>query len=257
LIWATEEPNRVGTISRMIRRTSGELQPQRGTASRSRRRSVGNWNASWRMPASRIAQPMAMIGVCSRGASQSAPPIMHRLRITGVSAGKPNLWKLLSAPPHRAVNETKSRKGNVRRSRLTVSSNLSGDSTAPGENSAVTWGAKRTPRATTTRSTPPSVPAVRDMSCFRSSCGRVSLTSVNTGTKAVEKEPSANRRRMKFGMRNATQNASVAALAPNEALIAMSRTRPRTRETMVMPLKDSTPRRRLGVFIRVRVTANP
>jgi hypothetical protein len=33
-------------------------------------------------------------------------------------------------------------------------------------------------------------------------------------TNAVENEPSANSRRMKLGMRNATQKASVPALAP-------------------------------------------
>jgi len=38
---------------------------------------------------------------------------------------------------------------------------------------------------------------------------------VKTGTKAVENDPSANSRRRKFGIRKATQKASVAALAPN------------------------------------------
>ena len=45
---------------------------------------------------------------------------MHRLRITGVSAGRPNLWKLLSTPPASAVSETNSRNGNVMRSRSVV-----------------------------------------------------------------------------------------------------------------------------------------
>src|SRR5699024_8494467 len=74
------------------------------------------------------------------------------------------------------------------------------------------------------------------------------LYSVNTGTNAVENEPSANSRRMKLGMRNATQNASVAADAPNVVLMAMSRARPSTREIIVIELNDSSPRNKLGVF---------
>ena len=54
---------------------------------------------------------------------------------------------------------------------------------------------------------------------------------------------------MKLGMRNATQNASVAPLAPNAALIDMSRTRPSTRETIVMLLNESSPRSMLGDFM--------
>ncbi|GLQ97396.1 hypothetical protein GCM10007863_18160 [Dyella mobilis] len=50
-------------------------------------------------------------------------------------------------------------------------------------------------------------------------------------------------------MRNATQNASVATLAPNTWLIEMSRNRPSTRDTMVMLLNDSSPRNMLGGFI--------
>ena len=69
--------------------------------------------------------------------------------------------------------------------------------------------------AAPTSRTPPRVPETLATSAFRSAWGRVSFTWVNTGTKAVENDPSANNRRRKFGIRNATQNASVAALAPN------------------------------------------
>ncbi|GAE49683.1 hypothetical protein XPU_1215 [Xanthomonas arboricola pv. pruni str. MAFF 311562] len=88
---------------------------------------------------------------------------------------------------------------------------------------------------------PPSVPDTRDISSRRSVCGRVSLTSVNTGTKAVANEPSANSRRRKLGIRNATQNASVTALAPKVVEIAWSRIRPNTRDTMVILLNESRP----------------
>ena len=59
---------------------------------------------------------------------------------------------------------------------------------------------------------------------------------------------------MKLGMRNATQNASVAPLAPKAALIDMSRARPSTRDTSVMALNDNNPRNMLGDFMRVCMT---
>ncbi|GAA0241242.1 hypothetical protein GCM10009126_03610 [Rhodanobacter caeni] len=52
-------------------------------------------------------------------------------------------------------------------------------------------------------------------------------------------------------MRNATQNASVAPLAPKAALIDMSRTSPSTREIIVMLLNESSPRNMLGDFMRL------
>jgi hypothetical protein len=148
------------------------------------------------------------------------------------------------------VSETNSRNGKVSRSSSTVSANFFGSSSAPGENSMVTWGAKISPIAVTTSSTPPRVPDTRDIRSLSSAWLPFSFTSVNTGTKAVENEPSANSRRMKLGMRKATQKASVAALAPKAALIAMSRTSPSTREIIVMLLKESSPRNMLGDFMR-------
>ena len=53
------------------------------------------------------------------------------------------------------------------------------------------------------------------------------------GHKGLRKRPSANRRRNKFGMRNATLKASVVALAPKAAAISNSRTRPVMRDAKV------------------------
>ena len=121
---------------------------------------------------------------------------------------------------------------------------------SPGANTMASCGANSIPSAVTINSTPPSVPATRTVNSFSSAWLRVSFTSVNTGTKAVEKEPSANRRRMKLGMRKAMTKASVAADAPNTWLIATSRASPSTRETMVMLLNESSPRSMLGDFMR-------
>ena len=235
----------------MIRRTCGCFQPQRGRCNRPSPRTAGSRNIHCSTPATSTAQPIAMIGTCSRGASHSAPRIMQILRITGASAGSAKWWKLFNTPADSAFNDTKKMNGKVSRTRSVVRSNLCGLSSAPGANIEATCGAKIMPSAVTSSSTPLSVPDTRASSSFSSSREPVCLTSVNTGTNAVENDPSANRRRMKLGMRKAMTKASVAALAPNTWLIEMSRIRPRTRETIVMLLNDSSPRSMLGDFMRV------
>ena len=165
---------------------------------------------------------------------------MHRFRITGVSAGKPNWWKLLSTPPASAVSETNSRNGNVIRSRSVVSANLAGCvDRARREHRRDQSAPKHAQRGDDQQHAAERAGRARDQS-FSSSWLRVSLTSVNTGTKAVENEPSANSRRMKFGMRNATQNASVVAFAPNTSAIDHARAPgPRIRETKVVAAEAS------------------
>lgn len=177
---------------------------------------------------------------------------MHRFMITGVTAGMAKRWKVLSTAPDIAVSEMNSRKGKVMRSMSAVSANLSGSSREPGANSAVTCGANSTPSAVITSSTAPRVPATRAIISRSSSGLPFSFISVSAGTKAVEKEPSANSRRMKLGMRKATQKASVAAVAPNTEAKTISRTRPRIRDTKVPPVKLRVERSRLG-----RVTGRP
>src|SRR5664279_6524879 len=53
------------------------------------------------------------------------------------------------------------------------------------------------------------------------------------GTKACEKAPSPNKRRSRFGMRNATLKASSDAPAPKDEAMTMSRSKPVTREARV------------------------
>ena len=57
--------------------------------------------------------------------------------------------------------------------------------------------------------------------------------AASTGTKAWLKAPSANKRRNRLGMRNATLNASVSALAPKVDAMSSSRTKPVMREARV------------------------
>ena len=128
---------------------------------------------------------------------------------------------------------------------------MAGSVSTPLENRVASCGAKISASAVTSSSTPPSVPATRDISSRSSACERVSFTSVNTGTNAVANEPSSNSRRRKLGTRKATQKASVTALVPNVVVMTRSRTSPNTREIMVMLLKDSRPRNILGELTRV------
>ena len=69
-----------------------------------------------------------------------------------------------------------------------------------------------------------------------------------TGTNACENAPSAKKRRMRFGILNATVNASMTGPEPNQAENAMSRARPVMRDNSVMkPTTDvAVSRRRRG-----------
>src|SRR5712692_10162380 len=68
---------------------------------------------------------------------------------------------------------------------------------------------------------------------WRSGRSRVEAYSVKTGIIAVDKAPSAKRRRRMLGMRNATKNASVTGPAPNARATIMSRTKPSRRLSRV------------------------
>src|SRR4051812_39366147 len=78
----------------------------------------------------------------------------------------------------------------------------------------------------------------------RHAAGRPSLVSVrvNVGTKAALIAPSENRSRRRFGMREATTNASIALPAPKSAARSCSRTNPRMRLVMVATPADAAAR---------------
>jgi hypothetical protein len=71
---------------------------------------------------------------------------------------------------------------------------------------------------------------------------RVDTYSVNTGTKADERAPSATRRRRRFGSRNATKNASLATLAPKARATIRSRRKPKIRLAKVAELTTTAAR---------------
>ena len=84
-------------------------------------------------------------------------------------------------------------------------------------------------------SVPPNMPATRSINSRTASRPPFSRVSANTGTKACAKAPSANSRRKKFGILNATKNASALPLAPIKLASITSRNRPKMRESMVAP----------------------
>ena len=94
----------------------------------------------------------------------------------------------------------------------------------------------------TTSSAASKAPVTRSTSS-RTACGPCfSLYSASTGTNAIENEPSADRRRMKLGMRNAATNTSMAGLAPNTMAYTWSRTSPLTRDRKVIALNTALDR---------------
>ena len=104
----------------------------------------------------------------------------------------------------------------------------------PGAKIHISSGAARTPTTVVTHNQEPRTAAVCSTRAPVSSRLRCSRYSDNTGTNAWEKPPSAKIRRKKFGMRNATINASTPAPGPNMAPIRTSRANPRIRDNVVI-----------------------
>ncbi|MCY1375019.1 hypothetical protein D9M69_623990 [compost metagenome] len=94
-------------------------------------------------------------------------------------------------------------------------------------------GAPATPSTQVSVSAQASTVAIWFTSWWVASSPSVSRAPASTGTNAWLNAPSANRRRSRLGMRKATLNASVSALAPKVAAMSSSRTRPVMRDSRV------------------------
>ena len=90
----------------------------------------------------------------------------------------------------------------------TASSNLPGTSAYPGARRCTSTGAKMMPAAHTTPTTMISAVATRLTSRTASSLLRWLRYSLKVGTKALDSAPSANRSRVRLGIRNPSMNAS-------------------------------------------------
>eukprot|EP00919_Chromeraceae_sp_WS-2016_P023889 GHVR01056681.1.p1 GENE.GHVR01056681.1~~GHVR01056681.1.p1 ORF type:complete len:155 (+),score=7.09 GHVR01056681.1:136-600(+) len=100
----------------------------------------------------------------------------------------------------------------------------------------------------TSNNTPPSAPAVRSINSFTDSVLPFSLYSDNTGTKACENAPSANKRRKKLGILKATKKQSALLLAPKKIAITTSRIKPNTRDNSVITLTNKLERNKPRCF---------
>ena len=96
-----------------------------------------------------------------------------------------------------------------------------------------TQGAATMPTSVTSISASVSSSATRSSSVRTSSSDRLLRAAPRIGTKACAKAPSANSRRSRFGMRKATQNASVMGPAPKARATRTSRARPEMRDSNV------------------------
>jgi len=108
-----------------------------------------------------------------------------------------------------------------------VSAYLSGTSVNPGAITLTIQGARSIPvTVSSARMMERSVKAIpaNSTACFFD----LLRYPVKTGIKAMVREPSANRRRKRFGILKATKKASVAGPAPKNPAITISRIKPNT-----------------------------
>ena len=175
-----------------------------------------------------------MTGTSRWPANNRAEAIRDKLSNIGVNAGTRNRSKVLRIPPASAVSEISMIYGKVIRN-IPADRLNSGRSSAsqPGAKTDKIKGAAKMPIAVRTSSIAANVPVTWSIRSRRACRSPLALYSDRTGTNASEKEPSANRRRMKLGILKARKKASVSPLAPNIFARTTSRTKPRIREIMV------------------------
>ena len=148
-------------------------------------------------------------------------------------------------PADRATMDMKAMYGNIQRVMCTAASMPCAPAGRPLAMAQTSQGASSTPSTETSSSTPASAEATLSINARVGASPCSARVAASTGTKAWLKAPSANRRRKRLGMRNATLKASVRALAPNRAAIINSRTSPVTREAKVKADTTEADRSRL------------
>ena len=133
--------------------------------------------------------------------SSSPAPTEPRLKAEDDSAGTANCPSAFNTPIAWAAKATTSRKGNIIRVSRTANSCLPGVLLKPLAKPSTRGEANTIPRmhnAPTTRASVVATRFVSRMADSRVSCAR---RCVNTGTKALESAPSANKSRVRLGMR--------------------------------------------------------
>ena len=165
----------------------------------------------------------------NHGASHHAAPITARFSKTGVTAGTANRFHVLSTPAASATKDMKPMYGNITR----VINTAESKSCSPEAITHTSTGAPAMPSSVVATSAQKSTVATASIRPRVAASPSADRLAANMGTNACEKAPSANNRRSRFGMRNATLNASVCALTPKLEATINSRPSPVTRETSV------------------------
>ena len=213
LIWTAAFPRIAGSISREIRCRPGWRRSSRGRKEKPSRRRLGTCQRSCRRPPASTPNAIETIKPCPNDrpiVKPAATPTSTEpmLKNTEASAGTPKRSHAFNTPIACAASVTSSRNGNMMRVSSTASSNLPGTCSNPGAISRTSCGVRTIPathRAPTTSSR--AVATTLDSS----RAARLSLParySVKIGTKAEERAPSANRLRVRLGMRIPSRNAS-------------------------------------------------
>src|SRR3569832_825419 len=169
----------------------------------------------------------------NHGAPSHAARIIATFSSTGVAAGTAKCFHVLRMPAEKATSDMNAMYGNIQRVMKTAASKLCGVFLNPLASRYTSTGAATMPTTQVASSAQASAVATPSIRRCVASSPSVSLECASAGTKAWLKAPSAKRRRKRFGMRNATLNASVKPLAPNVAAMSRSRTRHVTREASV------------------------
>ena len=232
-------PTTAGPINRSTRATPAlEKKP----AMRGRGRCPCRHNAiscipAWVTPANSVPADHTNTPACiASPSSHTTPPADSetRLNMAGANAGTTKCRRALSMPIHTAASEVRASKGNITRVKVIASVSLVVSSMP--EIRATSGSANRAPTPTSTpvsASMPPNTRSASRAAASSPSCLRV---AVNVGTNAEVSAPSASRSRNRFGIRNATKNASATAPAPNRAANTISRASPSSRDPKIAAL---------------------
>ncbi len=127
-----------------------------------------------------------------------------RLRSTGVKAGTAKCFQVFRTAAAKATRLINTMYGNMKRVSRTARSNVSGCSENPVAITQITAGANNTPSMLVARTAAAKSVNTFTMNSSVRSAPSCSFTCESIGTKAWEKAPSANRRRSRLGIRNAT-----------------------------------------------------
>ena len=165
------------------------------------------------------------------GSSQrpmSTPPAIDpKLKKLDAIAGMPKTCLALSIPITRAASDTKRMNGYMMRASITVRRAFS--ASKPGANKSTRSGAITIPITQATLNTTAARVATLLASRHADWSPCVAIVLENVVMNAVDSAPSAKRSRNRFGVRNATVNASMARPPPKSAAKICSRIRPRMR----------------------------